>query len=58
MSPVNSPERKKFKCKACNWKFSRNFTPLLCPYCGKQSIVLDVAQSADQLIKEIEELRV
>ncbi|MBI4141796.1 hypothetical protein HY484_02655 [Candidatus Woesearchaeota archaeon] len=53
-----APERKKFKCRACNWKFSRNFTPLLCPYCGKQSIVLDIPQSADQLVREVEELRV
>ena len=46
-------ERKKFKCAACNWKFSRNFTPQLCPYCGKACVVLDVLKTADALIEEI-----
>lgn len=33
-------ERKKFMCKVCKWKFVRNFTPMLCPYCGKTAVVL------------------
>ena len=50
-------EKKKYKCKACNWKFSRNFTPRLCPYCGKEALVLDIPQLADDLVKEVEALR-
>lgn len=46
-------ERKKFKCSACNWKFSRNFTPQLCPYCGKECVVLDAPKTAAALIEEI-----
>jgi len=53
-----SAERKKFKCRLCNWKFSRNFTPLLCPYCGKEAVVIDVPKTASQLIEEVAELRV
>ncbi len=34
-------ERKKYKCRMCQWKFIRNFTPTLCPYCGRASIVVD-----------------
>jgi len=34
-------ERKKYRCDMCNWKFSRNFIPSLCPYCGRAAIVLD-----------------
>jgi len=29
---------KKYKCAMCKWKFVRNFTPSLCPYCGKTAI--------------------
>lgn len=54
---MGQPERKKFKCTACNWKFNRNFTPRLCPYCGKESVVIDIPQFAQDLVREVEELR-
>lgn len=50
-------ERKKYKCNACNWKFSRNFTPKLCPYCGKEAVTIDAPKSADTLVKEVAEIR-
>ncbi|MEM4282455.1 MAG: hypothetical protein QXU88_01650 [Candidatus Woesearchaeota archaeon] len=47
----------KFFCTACKWKFTANYAPNLCPYCGKQnSIQEDVSVAADQLLKEIEEM--
>ena len=55
-TPVS--ERKKYKCAACNWKFSRNFTPKLCPYCGKESVVIDVPKNADDLLREVGEIRI
>jgi len=58
MYTMNTPERKKYKCNACNWKFSRNFSPLLCPYCGKSAVVMDVPKNAEDLIKEVEEIRI
>ena len=54
---MNTAERKKYKCAVCNWKFSRNFTPRLCPYCGKESVVIDVPKTAEALIEEVAELR-
>ncbi|MBI4016863.1 MAG: hypothetical protein HY363_04170 [Candidatus Aenigmarchaeota archaeon] len=42
-------ERKKYKCEMCNWKFSRNFVPMLCPYCGKAAVVLD--EKKEELLK-------
>ncbi|MEM4246711.1 MAG: hypothetical protein QXF14_00085 [Candidatus Woesearchaeota archaeon] len=44
-------EKKKFRCGTCNWKFSRNYTPQLCPYCGKATVEEDLTPAADQLIQ-------
>ncbi len=51
-------QRQKYKCNACNWKFSRNFTPQLCPYCGKEAVVIDAPKNADDILREVEEIRI
>ncbi|MBS3147782.1 hypothetical protein J4219_02775 [Candidatus Woesearchaeota archaeon] len=45
----------KFRCGSCNWKFTRNFAPKLCPYCGKSSVAEDASQAADDLLREVDE---
>ncbi|MBI4148499.1 hypothetical protein HY490_04370 [Candidatus Woesearchaeota archaeon] len=44
-------ERKKYKCEMCKWKFTRNFVPTLCPYCGREAIVLDAVDKEPLVIK-------
>ena len=46
--------KKKFRCRACNWKFTRNFMPTLCPYCGRAAI--EEEQAAKDIVREVEEL--
>jgi hypothetical protein len=46
--------KKKFRCGACNWKFTRNFTPTLCPYCGRAAI--EEEPIAKDIVREVEEL--
>lgn len=48
--------KKKFRCAACNWKFTRNFIPTLCPYCGRAAIEEIPAQEAENIVQEIEKL--
>lgn len=48
--------KKKFRCRACNWKFSRNFTPSLCPYCGREAVEEQPLDDAGNIVKEVEEL--
>jgi rubrerythrin len=48
-------EKTKFRCMACNYKFSRNNPPQVCPYCGKKSVVEDLESSAEDILNEIEE---
>ncbi len=36
---VQEAKAKKYKCEMCKWRFVRNFTPTLCPYCGKSAVV-------------------
>jgi len=31
----------KYHCNGCNWKFTRNYQPNLCPYCGKNAVQTD-----------------
>lgn len=45
--------KEKYRCGACNWKFTRNYHPNLCPYCGKASVGTDSTQAADDLLREI-----
>ena len=45
----------KYRCTACNWKFTRTTQPRLCPYCGKATVDIYKAQGAQELLKEIEE---
>jgi predicted RNA-binding Zn-ribbon protein involved in translation (DUF1610 family) len=47
------PEKKKYRCGACNWKFVRNYLPQLCPYCGKASIQEDLNQSAGDILQQL-----
>jgi predicted RNA-binding Zn-ribbon protein involved in translation (DUF1610 family) len=49
-------EKKKFHCNACKWKFTRNFTPTLCPYCGRASIIEEATSNAADFVREVDEL--
>jgi rubrerythrin len=46
-------DKKKFRCGTCNWKFTRNYSPNLCPYCGKATVEEDFLPAADQLVQNI-----
>lgn len=46
--------KEKYRCGSCNWKFTRNSPPNLCPYCGKPNVSVDATQAADELLREIE----
>jgi rubrerythrin len=46
--------KEKYRCGACNWKFTRNYAPNLCPYCGKAAVSIDATQAAEELLREIE----
>jgi rubrerythrin len=46
-------DKKKFRCGTCNWKFSRNYSPQLCPYCGKATVEEDIVPPADQLVQSL-----
>ena len=45
--------KKKYRCYDCNWKFSRNYAPSLCPYCGKAAVEEDIAQDTNDIIREL-----
>lgn len=47
------PEKKKYRCGECNWKFTRNYAPQLCPYCGKQSVEDDISPGANDILREL-----
>jgi rRNA maturation endonuclease Nob1 len=49
-------EKRKYRCGACKWKFSRNFSPTLCPYCGRAAVEEDVSTGAGDIVREVEEL--
>jgi len=46
--------KNKYRCSSCNWKFSRNYKPNLCPYCGKPSVSEDESNTADDFLKDVE----
>lgn len=45
--------KNKYRCGACNWKFTRNFEPNFCPYCGKNAVGEDITRAADELLREV-----
>lgn len=49
-------EKKKYRCFECKWKFSRNFKPTLCPYCGRASVEDDLQAEAGDFVREVEDL--
>jgi rubrerythrin len=52
----NMTTKKKYRCGACKWKFTRNFTPTLCPYCGRAAVEEEPIQDASNIVREVEEL--
>jgi rRNA maturation endonuclease Nob1 len=44
------------RCDACRYKFSRTHIPNLCPFCGKRAVVEDTGSSAEQLLREVDEM--
>ena len=49
-----SGDKKKFRCGTCNWKFTRNYSPQLCPYCGKATVEEDYLPPADQIVQSLQ----
>jgi len=48
-----------YVCKACNYRFTRavDFTgPKICPYCGKNTVIYDLPNHADDLLRELDKL--
>jgi len=56
MRGLNMAIKKKYRCAACNWKFSRNFQPTLCPYCGREAVEEEPIQEANNIVREVEDL--
>ncbi len=46
--------KSKYRCSACNWRFTRTVMPKMCPYCGKEKVEEDKTQAADELLRELE----
>ncbi len=42
----------KYLCNACNYRFSRNDNPNVCPFCGKTAVQVDKPVLADDLLNE------
>jgi len=57
--PERTEKMNKYICTACKYKFSRKETQEVrkCPYCGKNSIVLDSGLGADKLLKDSQDRR-
>jgi len=47
----------KFRCTACQYKFSRFNKPQVCPFCGRAAVVEDLETSAEEFLKEVEQAR-
>lgn len=47
------PDKKKYRCGQCSWKFVRNYSPNLCPYCGKASVEEDITPAAGDIVNEL-----
>jgi Zn finger protein HypA/HybF involved in hydrogenase expression len=50
------PGKGKYNCRSCTWKFTSQFRPNLCPYCGKNTVALDTSRGAEDLIREVEDM--
>ena len=46
----------KYKCDACNWRFSSNSTPEQCPYCSKRGLSVYESEEAQSIIDEVTDL--
>jgi predicted RNA-binding Zn-ribbon protein involved in translation (DUF1610 family) len=44
------------RCSSCRYKFSRSVAPNLCPFCGKATIAEDTSSSAEDLLREVDEM--
>jgi len=45
--------RTKYRCNSCNWKFTRNYPPNLCPYCGKDAVEQHDPIEAEELLRQV-----
>ena len=41
-----------YRCRSCNYKFKRNVTVSVCPYCGRQGTLEASKKTAQSLIEE------
>jgi protein-arginine kinase activator protein McsA len=59
MKAQKSEKLIKYVCTSCKYKFSRKASQQVekCPYCSKESVVLDSAMGADKLIKDSQDKR-
>jgi len=44
------------RCTSCRYKFSRSIVPNLCPFCGKDAITEDTSSTAEDLLREVDEM--
>ncbi len=59
--PVDTTPKKKvqYTCRSCSFRFSRSLDfrgPKLCPNCGKDTIMYNLPNDADELLRELDRL--
>jgi len=45
--------KEKFVCSECRHKFTSNFQPKLCPFCGKEKVESDISRGAQDIINDV-----
>ncbi|MBI4451310.1 hypothetical protein HY642_05015 [Candidatus Woesearchaeota archaeon] len=46
----------KYRCDGCKYKFSRNYKPNLCPFCGREGIQEDTPTNAADILRDVQEV--
>jgi transposase-like protein len=52
---ISSMERIHYKCQKCGYKFSRNKEAeykKVCPYCGRDSVIVDAKSDAHAILSD------
>jgi len=46
-------DKQRFRCQSCKYKFSYNYQPKLCPFCGKPGVLPDVPSGAQEILQDV-----
>ncbi|MBN2421518.1 hypothetical protein JXB27_04535 [Candidatus Woesearchaeota archaeon] len=58
-APVENKKKVQFVCKHCAFRYSRALDfrgPKLCPNCGRDSVVYNLPNKAEDLLRELDEM--